>query len=341
VLPEQPGERSGYQKAVRADLDRLQPTTEDVVCCYATAAGPPEQESSATPFAFIRIPRPPRYSLQRLANVCRGRVSGELALNELKKNIPVRQYSQIFCGEVTLYRALRKLYPRAPITVRFHNFFFVSTVRNEFLGYRLPLPTRLHFYLLGRLEKEILKDRLVTPVFITEEERRFFKMIYPRREAYAWGVTTSAESEYRKPIVPDQPRLVWFGGLSAHKKYSLAYFIKRVYLPLRQSAPDVELHLFGAGTTEFDSPDDKVFGHGYFQGKGYPFEGNALFINPDLLGGGVKLKVDDWLRDGLPFISTPFGVEGYKITGNRNVVIEEIDQWGDAILRYFYENTKQ
>jgi len=332
LFPEKPGSQSGYQKAVAADWERICPQFSDTVICYATLLGNAGEKWSQARI----ILRPSALSTVRVINLLQRRVSAELRPGLLSALTERRQFDEIFCGEVVFYRALKELYPHVSLHVRFHNLFLVSQTRNQVLKYQLPLAARLNLYLLTRLEKEILADRKVVPIFITEEEYRFFKILYPLRTAHVWPVVGSADVAAkcgRKR--PDATRLIWYGSLSHHKKYALAYFIQHVYKPLRIRMPQLELHLFGKGSDSFRGSAAGITAHGYYSGASYPFEGNALFINPDLLGGGIKLKIEGWLREGIPFISTPFGVEGYQIRENDHVIIKEISEWDEAIYSFF------
>ncbi len=327
LFPEKPGSQSGYQKAVAADWERISPQPIDTVVCYATSPGEP---------AHVKVmPRPPALSTARVINLLQARVASELRPGPLRALTEGRPFDQLFCGEVIFYRALRELYPHQPMQVRFHNLFLVSQLRNQLLRYKLPLAARLNLRLLSRLEKTILADQAVTPIFITEEERAFFHTIYPHRTAHVWPVVPVEYPVRHAQRIPDGPRLVWFGSLSHHKQYALEYFIRRVYAALRKRIPALELHVFGKGSQAFHQPEKGVTGHGYYHQEDYPFGGRALFINPDLLGGGVKLKIADWLRAGLPFISTPYGVEGYRLTPGRHLLIEDITRWEDALYSYF------
>ncbi len=332
LLPERPGTGSGYQKAVAADLERICPTSADTVICYATS----QDCQKDTGTRFVLLPRPSAFTPSRAVNLLSGKVSSELSASWIAGFATGKVWDEIICGEVIFYRALRQLFPGEKILVRFHNLFMVSQTRNRVLGYQLPLMARLNITLLVRLEKEILRDRKVLPVFITEEECNFFHMLYPGRAALVWPVVEAAAvSKLVVSIVPDSQRLVWFGSLSHHKKYALEYFIAKVYTPLKLQMPSLQLHVFGSGSERFNRPLAGISGHGYYSGEGFPFGGKALFINPDLLGGGIKLKIDAWLKNGIPFISTPYGVEGYKISESSSILIRDIDEWADAISVYF------
>jgi hypothetical protein len=93
--------------------------------------------------------------------------------------------------------------------------------------------------------------------------------------------------------------------------------------------------MFGSGSKNWNDPAHGVIGHGFYDGDGLPLDGDALFACPDLLGGGIKIKVGDWLSWGLPIIATPFALDGYQLPQLNNMITAEIDDWEDAIIDYF------
>jgi hypothetical protein len=333
VLPEYSGSDSGYQKAVAADLARLKPTSNDFIVYYSSS----QNTIPLLPNERV-IYRSKLLSSNRLKNTLTLRVSSELRSNQLRKITQSTTFDEIICGDVTLYRAIKALYPDQKMVVRFHNFFSLVLLRNAFLGFSLGWLQSLQFNLLKRLEKEILQDPQVTPAFITREDHTLFKLIYPNRLSMFWEVITLDNFFTSASQVPDRPIMIWLGGISQHKKYSLLYFIENVYKPLHKKYPVLELHLYGKGTEKIANESIGIQGHGYWSGSGFPFEKKALFINPDLLGGGIKLKIGDWLLNGIPFITTPFGMDGYTIAANEHLLIEPLENWFDAIQTYFIQH---
>ena len=95
----------------------------------------------------------------------------------------------------------------------------------------------------------------------------------------------------------------------------------------------MEFHLYGKNTERFNSPQDEIFGNGFYKGEGFPME-NSLYINPDIIGGGIKLKLMDLFEGGIPFISSPFGYEGYSkdLIDSKYCHVVESELWADYIV---------
>ena len=61
----------------------------------------------------------------------------------------------------------------------------------------------------------------------------------------------------------------------------------------------------------------------------------SLYINPDIIGGGIKLKLQTLIEAGVPFISSVFGYEGYSksMIDNRYIIVEEDTHWAEKIIK--------
>ena len=325
VLPINPGSQSGYEIAVAADLRRLRVTAEDVVVIY--------EIDNKTDYAnVVTIPRPGKFTSIRLRNAVRGMPSLTLAAKQLEHAVNQGPFDEVFCGEVFFYPALRKLLPDTRLTVRLHNFFALTKTRQACRKYPLDKLFKMNLACFSKLELQVAADPNVRVLFITEQEHAYGRLLYPSLDAEVWGVQPDS---IKTPTAPSQRQLIWFGSISAHKRYSVIHFTQQVLPPLRAKLPDVVCHLYGRGTLEFHNPAAGVYGHGFYDGEGLPHLGEGLYINPDLLGGGAKIKVGEILRHGGPIISTPFGMEGAPIVDSKHLLIAEIDAWEHELTQYF------
>ena len=89
-----------------------------------------------------------------------------------------------------------------------------------------------------------------------------------------------------------------------------------------------------------NDPANKVFGHGFYNKDGMPFLGEALYINPDIIGGGVKIKLQNYFESAAPFITTPYGFEGYskELIDNKYCYVVEKESWLETIISIFKSN---
>lgn len=185
------------------------------------------------------------------------------------------------------------------------------------------------------LERDVMNDDNVYKIFISDEDRYYYTSNYGKisdSEIFGYEVDEQKMLRNRKELVLDN-RLIWYGGVESHKKAAITWFIKIVLPRIKLAYPHIEFHLWGKGTEQFDDNSNAIFGHGFYDGDGMPSE-TSLYINPDIIGGGIKLKLMSLLESGMPVISSPFGFEGYPsslIDGIYCSVIED-DKWADAIV---------
>jgi len=327
-LPCDPVSPGGYNRVASDDLRRLGSVQGDVVCVYL------ERGKAAAATSLI-VHRPRRGGWRQLVNLCRLKPFSNIGVSQLARLVGALPVTDIFCGDVIFYDALRAMFPSKRMTVRFHNFFALAAARHWWRGGAVDSHFRMTLGLAARLERRICNDDLVFPIFINPRERDLFQLMYPQRECDVWGVETEPAAEV---LLPTRPRLVYMGGTASHQVVGLKYLIATVLPPLRANHPSVELHLWGHGTQNFHAPHRGVFGYGFWAGEGLPLQGDGLFVIPDLFGGGIKVKTGDALSAGIAFITTPFGAEGYQFTPHPARMVCEMAEWRKTIEMFFYDN---
>lgn len=331
VFPSLPDHSSGYGVAVNSDYNRLVIGADDIVIWYT------EKETSLQKNHYI-IRRYSRTNYRRYLNLICGRASTELSADDFKF-IDKDSIDEIFCGEVVFYRALRKLFPEKKITVRFHNCFARIQDRVNLLGLYKTLGTtfKTNLKCFYKLEKEIFSDMNTHKIFISKEDRDYYVSNFGRSvDSEVWGLEPDMKVSKENRTGGHIDKFVWYGGLFAHKIDSLKWFIADVYKPLKQQFPHIEFHLYGKGSDAFNEPEFSICGHGFYNGTDRPYKDSALYVNPDLTGGGVKIKLIDYFESGVKFITTPFGYEGYShdyIDGEYCIVLSS-DEWLNYLVNY-------
>lgn len=330
LFPESPDLTGGYGIVVNSDYNKSDISDSDTVVWYTDNV-----ESDLLEDSEHIIKRPGIISFKRLMNLMRIRFSAELTSSDIKF-LKEQKFERIFCGDVSLYRAVRHLFPEDKITVRFHNCFSRIYRRKKQLGLRLNAKFEMDMRLLSRLEQEIFLDENVYKVFISDEDQDYYKSMTCADDCEVWGV----EPDMSKAMVSRRNhsfdrKLIWFGGVESHKSKSIYVFINDVLPELRREFPNIEFHLWGKRTEQFNNPRLNIFGHGFYRGEGLPDRNDALYVNPDIVGGGVKIKIMTYLEEGVPFITTPFGFEGYNqdYIENHYCIVEELDQWAGVIAK--------
>lgn len=331
IFPEAASKTDGYGIGVEFAYKKLAPRPEDIVVWLSTY--------DKSKMLYLRdndivIPRNKVLSYKSISNIVKGRNRSEVTSKDLSFLLDY-DFENIHCDEVIFHKALRDLFPNKQFCVRLHNCFSRILVRNQFLDRKIGLKYSTTLKLMTTLEKEVFSDRNVYKIFISDEDRDFYCSTYGiYSDSETWQYTPNKELMFRnrKPVEFSN-KLVWFGGIESHKESSVQWFISEVLPKVQQKLPDVEFHLWGRNTQRFNNQDKGVFGHGFFIGEGMPLYG-CLYVNPDIIGGGIKLKLMTLMENGIPFISTPFGFEGYSkdLVDNDYCMVVEDYLWADYIV---------
>jgi len=330
IFPTRASTTNGYSIAVLSDFKRMQPAVDDLVIWYVIK----DAASSVLKPADRIIKRPKALSLIRAMNVLKNRVSCELSSHSLNL-IPVDQVERIFCGDIIMYRTLRNLFPDKLIIVRFHNCFMRIGNRLKILDLNINLRFKINLNALSKLEKEIFKDTNAFKIFISEEDGDYYKLMMGKVSDFkVWSFEPDMEKVKLNRLGTHMSnKIVWFGGMDSHKTDSVKWFIDFVFNKLQKSLPDIEFHLWGVGSEMFNNPSKHIYGHGFYDKDGLPLCGESLYINPDIIGGGVKIKLLSYFEAGAPFITTPYGFEGYSkdLIDGKYCQVVEMDKWFETI----------
>ncbi len=71
-----------------------------------------------------------------------------------------------------------------------------------------------------------------------------------------------------------------------------------------------ELHIYGAGSGAFSDPRARAFGHGFVDDLNQVWTDNHIAVCPIELGSGMNVKLVESLVNGMPTLTTSFGVRG-------------------------------
>ncbi|WP_026837171.1 hypothetical protein [Gillisia sp. JM1] len=323
LFPERVAEDNGYSLVVKQDFEESKVKESDIQIYYSSSDLELEYPS-------IFIKRQNILGTKRIINLLNFEPTSNIHHSQLKflESIPSSEIAKIFCGDVIFYQALRKLFPEKQITVRLHNCFSRILVRKRMMNLKVGLPFLYNLRSISKVEQEIFRDPNVFIIFLSQEDLSFYKSVVSKENAMLSAVKLNLPKSGRVSLKSIN-KIVWFGGIESHKKDSIDWFIKQVFLPLRTKFPNLEFHLFGKNTVNFTKEKEEIFGHGIYHGNGFPFKENSIYINPDIIGGGVKIKIKTYIENNIRFISSPYGFEGYSKTliDQKEVIVQPENNW--------------
>ncbi len=230
-------------------------------------------------------------------------------------------------GMAVYERRLRRWAPRARFVLGQHNvesdFFAQFAAKKSGLVRRLAeLETRL----ARRVEIDVMR-RVDAVVAISSSDAASFEEMA--------GVLASVVPQVvpvtRTPWEPRGPRAVYVGNLSWHPNVAgLDWFCERVWPLVRDALPSAELDVVGSGLPRGEGgeqivPDrwkkPGITVHGFVADLEPLYLRSSAFVAPILGGSGVRIKLLEGFRAGLPLVTTPAGALGLPIASGREALV--------------------
>jgi glycosyltransferase involved in cell wall biosynthesis len=174
-----------------------------------------------------------------------------------------------------------------------------------------------------------------TIVCVTKNDEALFRRRYPHHSFLLIrnGVEVAETPAVAQAAKVGRPIAMFIG--SAHTPNGeAAQFIVNHLAP---AVPSVDFHIVGTvcDTLRLSALPANVFLRGFLNDA----EKRALMrcavagLNPILRGGGSSLKIGDFFAAGTPVISTPFGIRGYELRHEEEVLVAELHQFAAALVR--------
>lgn len=304
LLPVRPGSSTGYEIMVAQDIERLQ-TIESDEFFFA------KRRSVLGRFYNIISLKPSAFKI----------VAPKIERNEF-----------LFVGDSVLTPFVpRSVLNRKETTIRFHNLYLRSLYQYGFLQLlnMVGLRSMVVFLSVAFVEHFALRQKKAKFDFVSFEDEQFARERFQLSDTEVHGVNVPVP-QMRSRLLHSE-RLIFFGSLGAHQRPGVDNFV-RVILPiLRQKDSGYHLEMFGRGTERFHDPENGVYGHGFYNGTGLPFDGDGIFVVPDTIGLGVKMKIGCLVSKGAHVVSTPLGVIGYPKAVTESLHVADLPDWINVI----------
>jgi glycosyltransferase involved in cell wall biosynthesis len=142
-----------------------------------------------------------------------------------------------------------------------------------------------------------------------------------------------------KPVEPQERShtIVYMGTMFFLPNVEgVVWFNREVWPKVLEQLPDANFTIIGKNPPKIIQ--DLNYGHinvtGYVENP-LPFlEKAAVFIVPLLSGGGMRVKIIDAWRWGLPIVSTTIGAEGIQYCDNENILIaDDPEEFAQAVVK--------
>ncbi len=271
-------------------------------------------------------------------NVVQRAVFGPLQIFDLPKD--VSSFNEIFIGDITILPSIIKIVKNFNrVHLRLHNLYSRIFFSRRYIKLFLAPKQNFKFIMICLymtvLEMLVVFLRVEKIIVVSNSDRLFLEALFDRTKWLTLRprieVSNIAPAKTETRSSRDPSKLVWFGGTEQHKLPGLKLFVSTVFLELAKEFNNIEFHLFGNGTQRFSNHDLRIFGHGFWSGKNLPFNANCLFIIPDTVGLGVKIKIVDLVEAGAHILTTPEGLIGYEELIYPGITCLSIEDWRSAL----------
>ena len=129
-------------------------------------------------------------------------------------------------------------------------------------------------------------------------------------------------------LEPGEARtFVHVGSADERKGAGLFDFVDRAWPRIREHRPEVHLLLAGRGTRAFHDPAAGIEGLGFVEDARAVLAQGRIFVNPQTVGSGVKLKSLVAMASGRCLLTYPEGIRGVPARDGRDcAVVSSVDE---------------
>ncbi len=232
-----------------------------------------------------------------------------------------------------LMSQLKKQFPSSLHIVRSHN-----VVYKGFEGL-----TRSSHWLMNQIWKIEVKKIGVFEREVCQHSDRFYAISEDDAAYYEQQMGLSPDGVIGFYIEFDKYRaegegeenVIYLGSADLRKGQALAGFITEAWPIVREKRPECKLILGGMGTKRFHDPVNGVIGLGFVESEAEFMNKGSIFINPQQVGAGVKIKSLIALANKKLLVSTRVGAEGTGLKKNIHCIVEdEFPRQAEWIIQY-------
>ncbi len=171
------------------------------------------------------------------------------------------------------------------------------------------------------IERDALKD-FDAIVAISGEDASVFASLAPDASIVTFpSPVTPAATNTGNARSPRGRSILFIGSKTSHNVDGLLWFFEEVWAGVKQRHPSATLDVVGSVCEEISGQYTGVNRHHIVKDLAQVAQRAAFAINPIRSGSGLKIKMLDYLAHGLPFVTSPLGVQGFPRNGAEPFII--------------------
>lgn len=140
---------------------------------------------------------------------------------------------------------------------------------------------------------------------------------------------------------PNRYRVAFIGSAIDFNIRALDWFCNKVWPYVKEMEPLSEFHVYGKVAVYAPSMPG-VFAHGFVSNEKDIYYQNDIFVNPILMGGGLKIKCVEALMYAKPLVTTSVGAQGLETGIDKAfLVAEDETDFVDKLLLLLHDSKKK
>jgi polysaccharide biosynthesis protein PslH len=270
----------------------------------------------------------------------------------------VERYILEFCGKygvdvvhvdhlhMSYYaQKIRERFPRIKLAIREHN--VESTILERYYRSQkksiLKWVFKMQYIRLKKYEKSFL------PIFdailaITPEDAERIRLFDEKLTAKTYVIPAGTDCNSIHPVdcsanngILHLAAMDWLPN-----QEGLKWFIKDVFPIILKKQPSLQLFVVGKNTPQsfhkYEGKNIKVLG--FVENTQQVVSQCMLAVVPLFAGGGMRIKILNYLAQGIPVVSTTIGAEGISVKDKEHVLLaNSAEKFAACVLDVFHDET--
>lgn len=140
-----------------------------------------------------------------------------------------------------------------------------------------------------------------------------------------------------KPVFQFGSKIILFVGLMSWwpNEQAVIWFSEKIFPLILRSVPKAEFWVIGANASKRveSLAAEKIKILGYVRNLEEYYQKSGVFIAPIRVGGGIRIKILDAFRHGIPVVSTTLGVSGIDADDGKELFIaDQPEEFAESVV---------
>ncbi len=205
-----------------------------------------------------------------------------------------------------------------------------------------------------KVDKDIEKFKILEPaiwedadltLYFSDKETEIVKKVCPHANAKTVPLFLYNKTKLLNYDPKERKDLVFVGGFGHNPNIdAMEWFIGEVYPFLARILPDIKINIVGTGAPRYllKEQTEHIIFKGYISDEELEnlYKITKLAVSPLRFGAGVKEKILEAMRYGVPVISTSIGIEGIESAGGLITVADRASDYAAKIVELYQNDEK-